>query len=246
MPLLKAFLLVAGRGERLRPLTDTTPKCLLPIHGTTMLQIWLEHLEHSGIDEVLVNTHWLHDKVKDVVEQWSALHKRLKMILRHEPELLGTAGTLLHNRRWAGTAPFFIIFGDNLTQADLRKMLAFHEKNGQPLTIRVYRGADPGRSAIVLLDGNGIVIDFAEKPKQPKSDLGAGGIYIADSRIFEYYPEQPEEEKGAALDLSYDILPRMAGRMQAYDSGEFSMDIGTPESLAMARRKWLEMMPADA
>ena len=242
MPLLKAFLLVAGRGERLRPLTDTTPKCLLPINGTPMLQIWLEHLEDSGIDEVLVNTHWLHEKVRDFTEQWSTVHKQLKIVLFHEPTLLGSAGTLLANRQWAGQDPFFIIYGDNLTRYDLRRMLAFHKRNRQPLTIRVYRGADPNRAGIVRLDENDIIIDFEEKPNKPRSDLGAGGIYIADSRIFDYYPEQAAGMGGKALDLSYDVLPRMVGKMLAYDSGEFSMDIGTPESLAEARKKWSEMM----
>jgi len=241
---MKAFLLVAGRGERLRPLTDITPKCLLLINGTPLLQIWLEHLEHSGIDEVLINTHWLPEKVHDFVDKWSAGHSRMKVILKHESTLLGSAGTILANREWAGRGPFFIIYGDNLTHFDLQKMLAFHKKNRQPLTIRIYRGADPKRAGIVCLDGNGIVTDFAEKPAKPKSDLGAGGIYVADQRIFDYYPRKTAGGRSGVLDLSCHVLPRMAGKMQAYDSGEFSMDIGTPETLAQARRKWLEMIQA--
>jgi mannose-1-phosphate guanylyltransferase len=245
MPLLKAFLLVAGRGERLGSLTAATPKCLLPINGTPLLQIWLQHLEYSGIDEVLINTHWLHEQVEDFVEQWSAGHKQLKIILYHEPVLLGSAGTLLANRQWAGQEPFFIIYGDNLTRFDLQKMLAFHGRHRQPLTIRIYRGVDPKRAAIVFLDENDIVIDFEEKPEKPKSDVGAGGIYIADGRIFDYYPKLRENRRSGALDLSHHVLSRMIGKMKAYDSGEFSMDIGTPESLAEARRKWLEVMHGD-
>ncbi len=245
MPLLKAFLLVAGRGERLGSLTAATPKCLLPINGTPLLQIWLQHLEYSGIDEVLINTHWLHEQVEDFVEQWSAGHKQLKIILYHEPVLLGSAGTLLANRQWAGPEPFFIIYGDNLTRFDLQKMLAFHGRHRQPLTIRIYRGVDPKRAAIVCLDENDIVIDFEEKPEKPKSDVGAGGIYIADGGIFDYYPKLRENRRSGALDLSHHVLPRMIGKMKAYDSGEFSMDIGTPESLAEARRKWLEVMHGD-
>jgi len=243
---MKAFLLVAGRGERLRPLTETTPKCLLPINGTPLLQIWLEHLEHAGIDEVLVNTHWLHEKVLQFVKKWSAAHSRMRIIVYHEPALLGSAGTILANREWAGRGPFFIIYGDNLTRFDLQKMLAFHIKNRQPLTIRIYRGADPKRAGIVCLDENNIVIDFEEKPAKPKSDLGAGGIYIADQRIFDYFPGLTAGSGSGPLDLSCHVLPRMHGKMKAYDSGEFSMDIGTPESLAQARRKWLEMMQDDA
>jgi mannose-1-phosphate guanylyltransferase len=242
---MKAFLLVAGRGERLRPLTDTVPKCLLPINGTPLLQIWLEHLERSGIDEVLINTHWLHEQVQDFVEQWLANHTQMKIILYHEPTLLGSAGTLLANRQWAGQGPFFIIYGDNLTLFDLQKMLAFHRKNRHPLTIRIYKRANPRRAGIVCLDENNIVIDFEEKPQKPKSDLGAGGIYIADYRIFDFFPKPREGRMSDILDLSYHVLPKMAGKMKAYDSGEFSMDIGTPDSLAKAQKKWLGMMHDD-
>jgi len=238
MPLLKAFLLAAGRGERLRPLTDTTPKCLLPINGTPLLQIWLEHLERSGIDEVLINSHWLHEKVHDFIEKWSARPSGLKIILQYEQRLLGSAGTLLAHRHWAGMGPFFIIYADNLTRFDLGKMLAFHKKNPQPLTIRIYKGADPSRAGIVCLDKNDIVVDFEEKPAKPKSDVGAGGIYIADHRIFTYYPRRAEAGSRGVLDLSYHVLPRMTGNMKAYASNEFSMDIGTPHSYAKAQKMW--------
>jgi len=243
---LKVFLLVAGRGERLRPLTDNIPKCLLPISGTPLLQIWLEHLLGSGIDEVLINTHWLHEQVSSFVKRWSADHDRMHTTLYHEPTLLGSAGTVWANREWAGCGPFFIIYGDNLTRFDLQKMLAFHNKDRQPLTIRVYRGADPKRSAIVCLDENQLVIDFEEKPRKPKSDLGAGGIYIADYRIFDFFPGPDERQMDGILDLSYHILPRMVGKMKAYDSGEFAMDIGTLDSLTEAQKKWLEMKAWDA
>jgi len=233
---------VAGRGERLRPLTDMTPKCLLPINGTPLLQLWLEHLEYSGIDEVLLNTHWLHHQVREFVQKWSALHRQVKIVLYHEPVLLGSAGTIWANREWAGPGPFFIIYGDNLTRLDLQRMLACHNKNRQPLTIRAYQGADPKRSGIVCLDEYGIVIDFAEKPVQPKSDIGAGGIYIADNRIFDFFPQHHVHHINGILDLSHHVLPGMVGNMKAYDSREFSMDIGTPDSLKKARRIWAEMM----
>jgi mannose-1-phosphate guanylyltransferase len=245
MKLLKAFLLVAGRGERLRPLTDTTPKCLLPINGVPLLQIWLEHLEHSGIDEVLINTHWLHEQVQDFVEQWSARHSKIKTILFHEPALLGSAGTLLAHRNWAGQGPFFIIYGDNLTNIDLNRFLTYHNEYGLPLTMRVYRAAEPERVGIVSVNAHGIVTEFEEKPQQPKSNLGAGAIYVADERIFDYFPGPDEIPADGILDLSYHVLPRMVGMMKAYDSGEFSLDIGTPESYAKAQRKWSALHQID-
>jgi mannose-1-phosphate guanylyltransferase len=246
MPLIKAFLLVAGRGERLKPLTDTIPKCLLPINGTPLLQIWLEHLQSSGIHDVMINSHWLHEQVHAFVDKWSAKDNNMNIILFHEPDLLGSAGTLLANRKWVEHDPFFIIYGDNLTQFDLQKMFAFHLKNKQPLTIRIYKGADPKRAAIVCLDKNGIVIDFEEKPQKPKSDLGAGGIYIADYRIFNFFPTPDKKRKHSSLDLSYHILPQMIDKMKAYYSGEFSVDIGTRESYIEAQKKWLEILSDDA
>lgn len=239
---VKAFLLVAGRGERLRPLTDTVPKCLLPINGTPLLQIWLEYLERTEIDEVMINTHWLHETVEAFVDDWVSRHKKIKISLFYEPVLLGSAGTLLVNRDWIGREPFFIIYGDNLTGIDLKKMMLFHKKNKQPLTIRVYRGADPGRAGIVCLDENGIVADFEEKPEKPRSDLGAGGIYIADYRIFDFFPAPEERPENEVLDLSCHVLPRMAGKMIAYDSGEFSMDIGTLQSYEDAQRLYAAIL----
>jgi len=241
---VKAFLLVAGRGERLRPLTDTVPKCLLPINGIPLLQIWLECLARAEIDEVMINTHWLHETVVAFVADWVSHHKRIKISLFYEPVLLGSAGTLLANRNWTGREPFFIIYGDNLAGIDLKKMMQFHKKNKQPLTIRVYRGADPERAGIVCLDENDIVVDFEEKPEKPKSDLGAGGIYIADYRIFDFFPAPEERPANEALDLSYHVLPSMVGKMKAYDSGEFSMDIGTFQSYEDAQRLYAAKFPA--
>ena len=241
---LKAFLLAAGRGQRLRPLTDIVPKCLLPVNGKPLLQIWLEHLSNQGISEVLINTHWLHDQVAGFVKKWRAghEHEHMRITLAHEPRLLGSAGALWANREWLESGPFFIIYADNLTRFDLQKMLVFHEKNGCPLTIRIYRGADPGRCAVVCTDANDTVIDFAEKPRKPKSDLGAGGIYIADARIFHFFPENRTGGMNGVLDLSYHVLPRLVGKMKAYYSDEFSIDIGTPASYAEAGKKWLEML----
>jgi mannose-1-phosphate guanylyltransferase len=245
MPVLKAFLLVAGRGERLRPLTETTPKCLLPIRGTPLLQIWLEHLERFRVDEVLINTHWLHEQVHHFVKCWSAGHERMKITLFHEPALLGSAGTLLANRQWVEADPFFIIYGDNLTRLNLQKMLDFHNKNQQPLTIRIYGDPDPRRAGIVCLDANDIVIDFEEKPQKPKSNLGAGGIYIAERRIFDFFPVPEQRPSKGVFDLSCHVLPLLAGNMKAYNSGEFSLDIGCRATYEKAQKIWAEKVASD-
>src|ERR1700737_2478733 len=123
---MKAFLLAAGYGTRLRPLTDRVPKCLLPIRGVPLLEIWLELLANYGINEVLVNTHSYPGAVKKYVEENSA---GLTIRVSEEETLLGSAGTLRENREWvASDSAFWVFYADVLTNANLAHMLEFHNQ----------------------------------------------------------------------------------------------------------------------
>jgi len=224
---MKAFLLSAGLGTRLRPLTNETPKCLLPIRGKPLLEIWLELLGKHGVDEVLVNTHWYADKVESFVNSLTQRRKGAKRVrLFYEEELLGSGGTLLANREWvADGQPFFILYGDNLTNVDLGKMYEFHVGHGLPFTLGVFKAERPEACGIAEVDKGWVVTGFVEKPERPRSDLAAAGIYLADRRIFEFFPEGADEMK--PLDLGFHVIPRLVGRMKAYFIEEFLMDIGT-------------------
>lgn len=237
---LKAFLLAAGLGTRLKPLTDEIPKCLLPIGGKPLLQIWLEHLLRQGIDEVLVNTHWHSQKVKVFLETWRK--NRLRVITSYEPKLLGSGGTILANRHWVQDgAPFFIIYGDNLSNVDLRKLLDFHCEHGFPFTLGTFKCKTPEHCGIAEVREDGLVTEFVEKPKNPKSDLAAAGIYVADKRIFNFFPEIDQGwEHGVKvpLDLGFHVIPRLVGKMKAYLINEFLMDIGTLTQYEEAQAAW--------
>lgn len=235
---MKCFLLVAGVGRRLRPLTERIPKCLLPISGKPLLQIWLEHLNRNSIDEVLVNTHWLHKKVEEFLENYKAIG--LRVISFYEPILLGSAGTIIANKDWIDeTEPFFIIYGDNLTRINLAKMLAYHLSHGLPFTLGVFRTGNPKSCGIADIRDDGVVIGFMEKPEQPESNLAAAGIYICDKRIFQFYPEK-ELLESQPLDLGFHVIPRLVGKMKAYLIEELFIDIGTPESYRQAQELWQE------
>src|SRR6266496_2785296 len=104
---MKAFLLAAGHGTRLRPHTDGTPKCLLPIRGVPILEIWLALCRKHGISEVLVNTHAHAAAVKEFVAQWK---DGIRVTVIEEPELYGSAGTLLANRDWVRGEDKFWVF----------------------------------------------------------------------------------------------------------------------------------------
>jgi len=237
---LKAFILAAGLGTRLKPLTDQLPKCLLPIDGKPLLQIWLEHLARQGIGMALVNTHWHHRKVEDFLATWPNNH--LRVVTSYEPRLLGSAGTILANRHWVQNGlPFFIIYGDNLSNVDLKKLFAFHCNHRLPFTLGVFRSECPEQCGIAEVNEDDLVTGFVEKPNKPKSDLAAAGVYVADRRIFDFFPEmEPDWENGPhlPLDLGYHVIPRLVGRMKAYRITEFLMDIGTLGQYEQAKDAW--------
>ena len=273
---MKAFLLSAGLGTRLRPLTNDLPKCLLPICGKPLLEIWLELLSKHGVMDVLVNTHWRREKVESYIkdrsrksevgsqkgkskgqrsevrerqrsevrsqksEERGKIKEKPKIRLFYEPQLLGSAGTVLANREWvADGQPFFILYGDNLTNVDLGRMYEFHLGHGLPFTLGVFKVDEPERCGIAEVDEDGVVTGFAEKPEEPKSDLAAAGIYVADERIFEFFPEDAESRM--PLDLGFDVIPRLVGRMKAYFIEEFLVDIGTVDSYEKAQEMYLQI-----
>jgi mannose-1-phosphate guanylyltransferase len=237
---LKAFLLAAGLGTRLKPLTDQTPKCLLPIGGKPLLQIWLEHLAQHGVGEVLINTHCHHRQVETFLAIWPS--SRLQVLIYHEPRLLGSAGTLLANRNWVnGGDPFFIIYGDNLSNVNLKNMLSFHHEHGLPFTLGVFRSKNPKQCGIVEVTEDDLVTAFVEKPENPKSDLAAAGIYVTDRRLFDFFPEMGPNWQNSAyqpLDLGYHVIPRLVGQMKIFRINDFLMDIGTLDRYKQAQVSW--------
>ncbi len=143
---MKAFLLAAGIGSRLRPITDHTPKCMLPIGGKPLLDLWLDALGRAGVDEVLVNLHHL----PSVVLRHIGTRRGPPAIRTAiEPELLGSAGTLRHHRSWVQDEEFFLVANaDNLTDFDLRSLCDFHRSGDAEATLTVFQAEHPSRCGI--------------------------------------------------------------------------------------------------
>lgn len=226
---MKAFLLAAGLGTRLRPLTDVTPKCLVPVAGRPMLSYWMALLARHGFTDVLLNVHHLAAQVRDFV---ATLDDPVRVTLFDEPTLLGSAGTVRANRDWvADGQPFLVAYADNLTNVDLGALMAAHLRHQPLLTMGLFHADQPSRCGIAEVDEGGRIIGFEEKPAQPKSNLANAGFYVSDRRLIARIPD------GTPVDFGLDVLPGLIGEMHGVVVHGDIIDVGTPESYARAQRE---------
>jgi mannose-1-phosphate guanylyltransferase len=228
---MRVLLLSAGLGTRLRPLTETIPKCLAPIRGRPLLDYWFEMLfAGDRIERVLVNTSYLAEQVQAHIAAcpWS---DRIDMV--HETELLGTGGTVLANRAWFGDGPFLVAHGDNLTRFDVAAFIRRHETRptGVEITMMTFRTDTPSSCGIVETDGDGRVLAFHEKVANPPGDMANGAVYIFEPSVMAFLAGLGR----TVVDLSLDVIPHYCGRIVAFENRVYHRDIGTMESLAKAQ-----------
>jgi mannose-1-phosphate guanylyltransferase len=227
---MKAFLLAAGQGTRLRPLTDNVPKCLLPIQCVPLLEIWLNNCRSAGITDVLVNAH---AHVESIREFAARQITGVQIRIAEEPELLGSAGTLAENREFiAGEEFFFVLYADVLTNLDLSKMLAFHRKKHPAATLGICQVPDPSRCGIVTMDENAVIRSFVEKPRQPSSNWAFAGVMVAGPELLNHLPNS------RPADIGFDVLPKIPGKMAAYKICDYLLDIGTLSNYENAQQSW--------
>ncbi len=231
---MKAVLLAAGFGTRLRPLTDRLPKCIVPIHGQPLLGIWIDMLVASGFEEILINTHYLPEMVRAYAQAHPSRHR---LVLFHEPVLLGTAGTLRALAHQLGEEPFLCAHADNLARFDPVRFRQRHAERGKDvdITLLTFDTDQASACGVVEEDDLGVVTAFHEKAANPPCRRANGAIYIMEPRVIEFILGF----SGAPLDLSTQVLPHFIGRMQTwYDPNTYLRDIGTPESLRFAQAEW--------
>ena len=170
---MNAILLAAGFGIRLRPITDTTPKCLVAINGKPLLQIWLERLSRAGLGPFLVNTHYLASQVETFVA-CSSYHHEITIV--HEPALLGTAATLIENVDFFRGCDGMLIHADNYCMQDFSAFVSAHHNRPQGclMTMMTFRTDKPSCCGIVDVDERGVVTGFYEKVSNPPGNLANG------------------------------------------------------------------------
>jgi mannose-1-phosphate guanylyltransferase len=230
---MKALLLAAGLGTRLRPITDHVPKCLVPIHGKPLLEYWLDMLLSNGVTQVLINTHYLADVVH-VFVSGSPWRDAIKMV--HEKDLLGTGGTVLENSNFFKGGPVLVIHADNLSRFDVKEFICAHESRlpGIEITMMTFNTDTPHSCGIVEVDANGVVIAFHEKVANPPSNQANAAVYIFEPPILDFLASMGK----TIIDISTEVLPEFLGRIQTFHNSDYHRDVGTLESLALAEREF--------
>ncbi len=232
---MKALLLSAGYGTRLKPLTETIPKCLVPIHGRALLDFWIEMLYRAGIHPVLINLHYLPEQVTAHIAK-SPYRSHIKTVW--EKRLLGTAGTLLKNKVFFNHAPVFMAHADNLSVFDIHQFVTAHASRPAccDITMMTFDTDTPQRCGIVELDKRGVVTAFHEKQANPPGNLANGAVYIIEPTIFNFLDSFGKEE----IDFSTDVLPHYLGRIYTFHNRIYHRDIGTPESYRQANLDFID------
>jgi mannose-1-phosphate guanylyltransferase len=225
---LKALLLSAGLGTRLKPLTDNTPKCLLPVNNKPILYHWLDLLEKENIDEVLINTHYLPDKIEESLKR---RENKIKITLFYEPHLLGSAGTIYANKEFFNKEDnFLILYSDNFTNVSLSEIIDFHNRRDSVFTTYIYETDNPTAKGIFEYDLlTGKVISFEEKPKNPKTNFANAGIGVLSKRIFDYITYD------TPLDFGKIVMPLISDKMYVLKTEKYIIDIGTIEDYKFAQ-----------
>jgi mannose-1-phosphate guanylyltransferase len=223
---MKAIILAAGLGTRLRPITDSIPKCLVPINGVPLLELWLRQCESAGIEAALLNTHYLAERVQDFV----AARRGIPVTAAYEPDLLGSAGTIAANWSFVeNDESFVVIYADNLTTFPLSELIAFHATHGQIASMALFRSPNPSACGVVEMDATGLVTGFWEKPENPRSNLVNAGLYVFRREVRAYLPDAVPADVGRAL------MPALVGRAKGLPIRKYFVDIGTLENYYAAQ-----------
>jgi len=235
---MRALLLAAGLGTRLKPLTNYLPKCLIPIHGRPLLDYWLQSLVRHGVNKILINTHHFSSLVVDYVRN-SSWAKNVEFV--HEEQLLGTGGTILANRNFFHEQAFLVAHADNLTIFDPLFFFKQHGERppGAVLTMMVFETPDPKSCGIVALDRRSIVTSFHEKLATPPGNLANAAVYILEPSVLDFMASLNKTE----IDFSTEVIPHFMGRIQAHRNALYHRDIGTVASW-MEAHKDFQPMPA--
>lgn len=222
---MKAVILVGGEGTRLRPLTLSTPKSMVPVVNRPFLELMITYLKGHGIDEVILAMGYLPDPIQSYFGD--GIGHDIRLIYSVEDSPLGTAGAVKKVADYIDDS-FFVFNGDVFTDIDLTEMLKLHRKSGAKTTIALTPVEDPTVYGVVVTADGGRVRRFVEKPKREEvtTNMINAGIYILEPGILDMIPEG---EKFMFEQGVFPVLLEQGEPVYGYESHRYWIDIGTPE-----------------
>ena len=227
---MKALVLVGGLGTRLRPLTYSRPKHLLPIANRPHIEHVLDLLVRHGVSEVALLTSYLAESFAGTIER--ASQQGVSIELTHEVEPLGTAGALKNAESLVGDETFLALNGDVLTDVDIGVLVDRHHERDAEVTILLAPVDDPSAFGVVPTDEEGRVLGFLEKPPRDEAptDLINAGVYVLEPSVL---ARVPSGVSSAEREL-FPALVEEGARVYAMAVPSYWMDIGTPEKYLQA------------
>jgi len=232
---LQALILAGGEGTRLRPLTSTIPKPVVPLVDRPFITYMLEWLSQHGVDDVILSCGFMADDVRAVLGDEAGLGARLRYL--EEPNPLGTGGALRFAEDLLDER-FFMLNGDVLTDNDLTAQLEQHERSGALATLSLIAVENPSAYGLVRLRSDGAVEEFVEKPgpEQADTNLVNAGAYVVERRMLEQMAPA-----GTNFSIERDVFPKLVGHgLFGFEASGYWLDIGTPERYLQATFDILE------
>ena len=220
---MQAVILVGGEGTRLRPLTSTVPKPIVPLVDRPFLGYMLEWLRDHGVDDVVMSMGYLATAVRNVLGDGSAYGLRIRYV--EEPDPRGTAGALKFAEELLDER-FLMLNGDVLTDIDLTAQIAQHERTGAKGTLALVPVEDPSAYGLVRLEEDGAVREFVEKPSADQIDtnLISAGAYVLERSVLDMVP--PDQN----VSIEREVWPRLVGHgLYGFAAEAYWLDIGTPD-----------------
>lgn len=227
---MKAFILAAGLGTRLRPLTYKIPKVMIKIGDKPVLEHLIILCKKHQIEDIIINLHHLPEKIRNYFgtgEKW-----RVKIAFSFEPKILGNAGALKKVEALLEDEDFFVFNGDVMTNLNLTKMWRFHQKKGGIATFLIHQSDHPQDSSLVVVNNESRVVKFGKKAK---GKLTKSGTHIFKPGVLKYIP------KGKEYSLEKELIPKLISKglpIYGFYSEDYSHDVGTLERLKKVRKDY--------
>ena len=236
---MKAMVLAAGQGTRLRPITDHMPKALVPVAGRPMIEFALLLLGHYGVRDIVINLHHFGTQIEDHLGDGQRFDVRISY--SHETELLETGGGLLKAKAFLQDDTFIVINTDALIDVDLASVLNEHRQNHAAATLVLRPDIDADRYGSIEIDAGGRICRFLEH-RSNERPAGAikkrmfTGLQILEPRVFDYM-NGGEQKKFSTTRETYPRMLRSGERLFGYSFEGFWQDLGTIERIEAAQQK---------